>query len=156
MDFKASKHLIPIFDYDILHMQVNTPLFILLLVLVVMFCLNKLLFQPVLRTLDRRAAVLADLARQVEADRGEVDRLTQAYEADLAKARIEVAEVRQLAHMEAERASEAIVQQARKAGEDALDRAMTELRQDITRARTELVQAAQRLAAATATRVLNG
>lgn len=156
MDFKASKHLIPIFDYDILHMQVNTPLFILVLVLVVMFCLNKLLFQPVLRTLDRRAGILGDLARQAETHRAEVERLSQTYDADLAKARTEVAEVRQLAHMEAERASETIVQQARKAGEDAMDRAMTELRQDIARARSELSQAAQRLAASTATRVLNG
>ena len=113
MDFKASKHLIPIFDYDILHMQVNTPLFILLLVLVVMFCLNKLLFQPVLKTLDRRAGVLSKLAGEAESRKAEVERLTQSYEADLAKARMEVAEVRQLAHMEAERAAEAILAQAR-------------------------------------------
>jgi F-type H+-transporting ATPase subunit b len=156
MDFKTSPHLIPIFDYDILHMQVNTPLFILALVLVVMLCLNKLLFQPVLNTLERRAGILSRLSQQAEGHRGEVERLTQAYEADLAKARTEVAEVRQLAHVEAERAAEAIVQHARKAAEDTMDRAMTELRRDVARAHTELAQSAQRLAAATANRVLNG
>jgi F-type H+-transporting ATPase subunit b len=156
MEFKTSPHLIPIFDYDILHMQVNTPLFILVLVLVVMLCLNKLLFQPVLNTLDRRAGVLSGLAEKAEGHRAEVERLTQTYEADLVKARTEVAEVRQLAHVEAERAAEAIVQHARKSAEDAMDRAMTELRQDIARARKELAQSAQRLADATAKRVLNG
>jgi ribosomal protein L29 len=48
------------------------------------------------------------------------------------------------------------LKQARKVGEDAMDRAMTELRQDIARAKTELAQSAQKLAAATANRVLNG
>ena len=50
MNFRDSEYLIPIFDFDILNMQLNTPLFILALVLLVMFLMNRLLFQPVLRT----------------------------------------------------------------------------------------------------------
>ena len=55
MNFRDSDHLIPIFDFDILNMQLNTPLFILALVLFVMFFMNKLLFQPVLKALSVRA-----------------------------------------------------------------------------------------------------
>lgn len=154
MDFKSSPHLIPLFDYDILHMQVNTPVFILVLVLIVMLCLNKLLFQPVLRTLDRRAGVLADLAARAEAQRAEVERLTQQYDADLAKARAEVATVRQLAHLEAGQATEEILKQAYKAAEESMDRAMTELRQDVARAWGELERDSRTLAAAVVDRVL--
>ena len=41
MDYKASPHLVRIFDFDVLHMELNTPLYILALVLVVMFLLNR-------------------------------------------------------------------------------------------------------------------
>lgn len=156
MDYRASPFYKSIFDFGILNLDLNTPLFILVLVLVVMFCLNKLLFTPVLTTLERRATLLSDLAKQAEANKMEVERLTQSYEADLAKARAEVATVRAQAHQEAARATEQILEQARKTGAEALERAMKELEQDVARAKTELAQAAQRLAAATATRVLNG
>jgi len=156
MDFRSSPFYQPIFDFGILNLDLNTPLFILVLVLIVMFCLNKLLFRPVLMTLERRAGVLSQLADQAEKNRMEVERLTKAYEADLAKARSDVATVRQLAHVEAQQATDAILKQAHKAAEDTLDRAMMDLRQDVTRAKTELAKSAQQLAAATATRVLNG
>jgi F-type H+-transporting ATPase subunit b len=154
MDFKASPLYQPLFDFGILNLDLNTPLFILALVLIVMFCLNKLLFQPVLLTLERRQGMLERLSEEAERNRAEVERLTQTYEADLAKARAEVALARQLAHAEAERATEAVLKQARKTAEEMLDRAMTELRQDVARARAELPKAAQQLAAATANRVL--
>lgn len=155
MDFKASPFYQPLFDFGILNLDLNTPLFILALVLIVMLCLNKFLFQPVLQTLERRQGMLARLSEQAERDRAEVERLTQAYEADLAKARADVALARQLAHAEAERATEAILKQAHQAAKETLDRAMTELRQDVARARTELAKSAQSLAAATVNRVLN-
>lgn len=154
MDYRASPFYKSIFDFGILNLDLNTPLFILVLVLIVMFCLNKLLFQPVLATLERRATLLSDLAKQAEANKAEVERLTQAYEADLARARAEVATVRQLAHVEAERASDDILKRAREAADSTLDRAMTDLRGDIQRARAELAKSAEKLAAATANRVL--
>jgi F-type H+-transporting ATPase subunit b len=156
MDFRASPLYKPVFDFGILNLDLNTPLFILVLVLIVMFCLNKLLFQPVLATLERREGVLRQLAEQAGKNKAEVERLTKAYEADLARAREEVATVRALAHAEAQRATETILQQARKASESTLDRAMTDLRHDIVRAKTELAKSAQQLATATANRVLNG
>jgi F-type H+-transporting ATPase subunit b len=156
MDFRASPFYKPVFDFGILNLDLNTPLFILVLVVIVMIAMNRLLFRPVLLTLDRRAGALKALTDRAEQNKAEVDRLTQSYEADLAKARGEVATVRQKAHAEAAQATDAVLQQARKAAEGTLERAMAELSQDVQRAKGELAKSAQQLAAATANRVLNG
>ena len=41
-------------DYGLLHLQLATPLTVLAFILLMIFLLNKLFFQPVLRTLDQR------------------------------------------------------------------------------------------------------
>lgn len=156
MDYRASPLYKSVFDFGILNLDLNTPLFILGLVVIVMIAMNWLLFRPVLGTLERRAGALKALTDRAEQNKAEVDRLTQAYEADLAKARAEVATVRQLAHAEASRATDGVLQQARKAAEATLQQAMTELQQDVQRAKGELAKSAKQLAAATANRVLNG
>ena len=80
MNFRDSDHLIPIFDFDILNMQLNTPLFILALVLFVMFFMNKLLFQPVLKALEERESYLSGLSEGAAGQRAEFQRLTEEYE----------------------------------------------------------------------------
>ena len=155
MNYKASEHLIPIFDFDILHMQVNTPLFILALVLIVMFFMNRWLFKPVLATLDRREEHLAAMARKAEDLRAQIARLSASYEADLAKARAEVASVREQAHQQARQATEAIVGKAKEEANESLRKALEELSQDVVRVKADLMKSAQQLATAAANRVLN-
>ena len=45
-------------DYGMLHLQLATPVVVLIILFIMIFTLNKLLFQPVLRTLDNRNAVV--------------------------------------------------------------------------------------------------
>ena len=43
-------------DYGLLHLQLATPVVVLIILFIMIFTLNKLLFQPVLRTLENRSA----------------------------------------------------------------------------------------------------
>ena len=45
-------------DYGLLHLQLATPVAVLIVLLIMIVTLNKLLFQPVLRTLDNRKKVI--------------------------------------------------------------------------------------------------
>ena len=45
-------------DYGMLHLQLATPVVVLIILFIMIFTLNKLFFQPVLRTLDNRNAVI--------------------------------------------------------------------------------------------------
>ena len=154
MDYRASEYLIPIFDYGVLHLELNTALFILALFLVVMFLLNRLLFKPVLRTLDGRAALLtgiqADNARKAQ----EIAKLTGEYETRMAKIRDEVDRLRREARRESAKAAEGILAGARQAAEQNMSAALVELEREIQRARTEAMAGAKGLAGQITRRVL--
>ena len=155
MSFRDSEYLIPIFDFDILNMQLNTPLFIFALVLVVMFFMNRLLFQPVLRTLESRKSYLSGLGEGVAAQREEIGRQTADYGQKLEMVRGEVAQVRQEARKETQEAVEGILHSARQEADAELRRALSELEKEVEQARGELQQAAQGLAEKATDRILN-
>jgi F-type H+-transporting ATPase subunit b len=154
MNYKASPHLIEIFDFDILHMELNTALYILVLVLVVMYFLNRLLFRPVLRTLDNRAALRESLDKAAGAHRDEVASLGKDYEARLADVRAEVAQVRQESSRQTQSDVDGILSQARKAAQQDFEAAMGDLHQQVEAAKRELGDASRRLAEQTTNRIL--
>lgn len=147
---------IKVFDFGLLHMEVNTPLFILVLVLVLMFALNFLLFRPVLRTLDNRKAQAATQNEAAEGAAAEITRLADQYEADLTQMRGEVAQVRQEGHQAAQAEVARILSQAREAAQADFEGAMVELRQQIVEAGAELEAAAAGLAGQISQRLVNG
>ena len=154
MDYKASPHFIEIFDFDILHMDVNTALYILVLVLVVMFILNRLLFRPVIRTLDNRSRLMASLDEAAQNHRAEMARVTEDYEARLAEVRAEVARLRQETSRQTHAEMDAILGEARKEAQADFQTAMDDLRQQVEAAKRELSEASQRLAEQTTNRIL--
>jgi F-type H+-transporting ATPase subunit b len=154
MDYKASPHLIEIFDFDILHMELNTALYILVLVLVVMYFLNRLLFRPVLRTLDNRAKLRESLEEAAKAHRDEIARLTQDYEARLAEVLAEVARVRQESSRQSHGEVDAILSRAREEAQADYQAAMEDLRLQVEAAKRELGDASRRLAEQTTNRIL--
>jgi len=154
MDYKASPYLVKIFDFDLLHLELNTALYILVLVLVVMFLLNRLLFQPVLRTLENRSRLIQTLQEAAKAQREEIAKLGRDYEAKLTEARAEVARVRQESHRGTQAEVDAILAQARKEAQADFQAAVADLRQQVELAKRELGSAAQRLAEQTTQRIL--
>ena len=155
MNFRDSEYLVPVFDFDILNMQLNTPLFILALVLVVMFLMNRLLFQPVLKTLDSRQGYLAGLSEEAERQKGEIQRLTEDYGQQLEKVRGEVAQVRQDARKEIQEAVDATLYQARQQADAELRQALSELDKEVEQAKSQLQQAAEGLAEKAANQILS-
>ena len=155
MNFRDSDHLIPIFDFDILNMQLNTPLFILALVLFVMFFMNKLLFQPVLKALEERESYLSGLSEGAAGQKAEFQRLTEEYEQKLEHVKGEVAQVRQEARKEAQEAIDAILYKARQEADAELRQALSELDREVEQAKSELQQAVGGLAEKAAGQILN-
>ena len=89
-------------DYGLLHLQPQTPLLVMLIIGVMVIALNKLLFQPVLRTLDSRKQVVAESHQSLEQSKVELERLRQSYMDALHKAREQVQETLNHARNEAE------------------------------------------------------
>jgi len=154
MNYLDSPHLKRVFDFDILHMEWNTALYTLVLILIVMYFLNTLLFKPILRTLENRAKTEADLKKSVEDKSREVEQMTAAYEKQLENAREEVARVRSESHKDIQQAVEAILSKAREQAKGDFDKAMDEMRKEVDQARVELSESAKALAEQTANRIL--
>ena len=155
MNYQASPHLIRFFDFDLLHMELNTPLYTLALVLVVMFLMNKLLFRPVLQTLANRAKLMQSLQNAAVGHREQMDRLNQDYESRLAEVRAEVARVRAESGRETQREVNAILEQAHKEAQADFESALADLQQQVEAAKRELSAASQRLAEQTTNRILH-
>ncbi len=153
MDFR--QHAFDIFDFQILNLQLNTPLFILALVLVLMACLHWLLFRPVLRTLDGRQQELDRLGEDAEKEKAELARLVEEYKRDLDRVRGEVERVRLQGHAAAQQAQEQVLDQARQDAERHLQAALAELQEDVRQARATLGRVATTLAEQTTQRMLS-
>lgn len=154
MDYQQSPYLIEIFDFQLLHMELNTPLFMLVVVLVVVYFMNRWLFRPVMRTLDNRDGLLAQLQQSAEASRGEVRRMSEQYEQDLQRVRAEVSQVRGEAHAQAQREVAEIVGQARQQGRDEHAQAMRDMEGQVEQVRAELGEQARTLAEQATNRIL--
>ena len=122
--------------------------------LVTLFALYTILFKPMLAYLDARSAAIegerqkaADLETRLSARMAE-------YDAKLAAARAEVAELRSKRRKEAEGEYNSKVAAARTAAESRIAHALEELGADRLQARTSLVQSAQGLGAQIAANVL--
>lgn len=155
MAYQASPHLIRVFDYEILHMELNTVLYILVLALVVMFLMNRLLFRPVLRTLENRESLMETLQGNTAQRREEVQRLTEQYREDLARVREQVARVRAESHRETQQAVNEILAQARSEAQAEFDRAMQDLQGQFDQARARVSDTAHTLAEQATRRVLS-
>lgn len=154
-NYRESEYFYELFNFGLLHLNLNTALFILVLVLVVMFFLNRLLFRPVLRTLDNRAARLGSQSEAAEKDRLAVSALTTQYETDLVRVRNEVAQVRQESHQKTHAEVARILSEARTAAKADLDAALGELHTQTEAARVELEAATEGLATKISQRLVN-
>jgi F-type H+-transporting ATPase subunit b len=154
MDYTASPHLIRIFDFGVLHMEVNTPLYILVLVVVTMVLMHLLLFRPVLRTMDNRARLLQTLQASTTDARDRIEQLTRDYEAKLAEVRAEVARVRAESGRQTRADVDAVIEQAHQEAQAEYQAALADLRQQVEAAQRELSTASQRLAEQTTNRIL--
>ena len=154
MDYTKSDYLIPIFDYGVLHLELNTALFIFVLVLIVMYSMNRLLFNPVLRTLDNRTQMLGKLRDSTQQQLREIEALDRDYQTQLAQVREEVNAYRQEARRDAQDVVEDFLADARKAVETDLTSALSELEKEAQRLRDELAERVGGLAQHISRRVL--
>jgi len=85
-------------DYGLLHLQLATPVIVLIILFIMIFSLDKLLFQPVLRTLDNRSAAIEKSQKHVIQVSDEVERLKQDFQQKLDSVRAEVLNIRNVGH----------------------------------------------------------
>ena len=85
-------------DYGLLHLQLATPTAVLIVLFIMIVTLNKLLFQPVLRTLDNRNEVIEKSQNRVIQINKELEQLKEDFQQKLNLVRTEVLHFRNAGH----------------------------------------------------------
>jgi len=142
-------------DYGLLHLQLATPLVVLVIILIMIFTLNKLLFQPVLRTLDNRKQVIDGSESQVVRTTEELDKLRVEIDHKLHEARAQVMHLINEARDSGIHEKEAMIQAELEKVENELEQNRAELQQQVVTAKAELQTVSVEIATATATRLLS-
>ena len=118
-------------DYGLLHLQLATPFAVLIVLFIMIYALNKLLFQPVLRTLDNRTDAIAKSEQTVIQVSEEVESLKQDFQKKLDAVRMEALHLRNTGHEEGLAERESMIQEERKTLENEIEKNVAELREEI-------------------------
>ena len=118
-------------DYGLLHLQLATPFAVMIVLLIMIYALNKLLFQPVLRTLDNRSDAIAKSQQSVIQVTEEVESLRQEFQQKLDALRTEALHIRNSAHEESIVERESMILEERQTLENELEKNIAELEREI-------------------------
>ena len=118
-------------DYGLLHLQLATPFAVLIVLFIMIYALNKLLFQPVLRTLDNRTDAIAKSEQTVIQVSEEVESLKQDFQKKLDAVRMEALHLRNTGHEEGLAERETMILEERKTLENEIEKNIAELEGEI-------------------------
>ena len=118
-------------DYGLPHLQLATPFAVLIVLFIMIYALNKLLFQPVLRTLDNRTEAIAKSEQNVIQVSEEVESLKQDFQKKLDAVRMEALHLRNTGHEEGLAERESMILEERKTLENEIEKNIAELEGEI-------------------------
>lgn len=142
-------------DYGLLHLQLATPIVAFILLMVVLFAMNKLLFQPVFRTLDNRQKVVETSKTRSASLRVEINKMNQEYEEQLRTTQISVTQIYNETRQEAQKQKDEFLKEIRQTTEEEIEKAKASLAEELETAKAQLQNFTQNLAGMTADRLLN-
>ena len=118
-------------DYGLLHLQLATPVAVMIVLFIVIYSLNKLLFQPVLRTLDNRRETIAKSQQSVIQVSEEVESLKLEFQKKLDALRTEAIHHRNTGHEQGLAERESMILEERKTLENEIEKNIAELEGEI-------------------------
>ena len=142
-------------DYGLLHLQLATPLTVLVFILLMIFLMNKLFFQPVLRTLDQRKENIQGSMKQSERLSKELERMQSDFQHKLDETRKNVMEIHHSARDEAFKGREGMILQEREQLEEEMHNQSEMLQQDFASAKQRFNELTKQLSTQVSERLLN-
>ena len=142
-------------DYGLLHLQLATPVSVLLFILIMIFLLNKLLFQPVLRTLDQRKESVQGSIKQSERISKELERMQVNFQQKLDETRKGVMGIHHSTRNEAIRGREDLILKEREELETEMHNQSEKLQEDFASARKRFHELTKQLSSQVSERLLN-
>ena len=142
-------------DYGLLHLQLATPTAVLIILFIMIVTLNKLLFQPVLRTLDNRNEVIVKSQNRVIQINEELENLKEDFQQKLDKVRTEVLHLRNVGHEKGITARETMITEERAELQAEHDKNIAELDSEIATTKNYFAKLNQEISASISKQLLS-
>jgi len=142
-------------DYGMLHLQLATPAAVLIIIFIMIYSLNKLLFQPVIRTLDNRKEVIAKSQKRIIQVEVEVEHHKQDFQEKLNAVRAEVLNIRNVAHEKGIASREIMILEERKTLQKEFENNFDELSKEIKASKTSFAKLNKELSVAISKQLLS-
>ena len=142
-------------DYGMLHLQLATPAAVLIIIFIMIFTLNKLLFQPIIRTLDNRKEVIVKSQKRVGQVEGEVEHLKKDFQHKLNEVKAEVLNIRNLGREKGMASREAMIIEERKTLQKEFENNFDELSKEIKATKTSFSKLNKELSVAISKQLLS-
>tara|TARA_Y100001970_G_scaffold207525_1_gene252875 strand:+ start:941 stop:1459 length:519 start_codon:yes stop_codon:yes gene_type:complete len=142
-------------DYGMLHLQLATPTAVLLVILFMIVVLNKLLFKPVLRTLDNRKETIEKSQKNILSLTDELETLENKLREKLEKVRSEVLHLRNEGHEKGIVQREAMITEKRTELQNELEKKLDELKVQIETTKNSFSKLNQELSASISKQLLS-
>ena len=142
-------------DYGMLHLQLATPTAVLVIILFMIFVLNKLLFKPVLRTLDNRNQTIEKSQEKVLSSNRELEVLESELQKKLEEIRFEVLHLRNDGHDKGLSHRETMILEKRTELETELEKNLEELNNQIETTKNSFSKLNQELSASISKQLLS-
>ena len=142
-------------DYGLLHLQLATPFAVLIVLFIMIYALNKLLFQPVLRTLDNRTDAIAKSEQTVIQVSEEVESLKQDFQKKLDAVRMEALHLRNTGHEEGLAERESMILEERKTLENEIEKNIAELEGEIKSTKKKFTKLIEELSVSIRKQLIN-
>ncbi|GIT72596.1 MAG: hypothetical protein Ct9H300mP28_24100 [Pseudomonadota bacterium] len=137
------------------HLQLATPFAVMIVLFIMIYALNKLLFQPVLRTLDNRSDAITKSQQSVIQGSEEVESLKQEFQQKLDAIRTEALHIRNTEHKEGLAERESMILEERQTLENELEKNIAELEGEIKSTKTFFSKLNKELSASISKQLLN-
>ena len=142
-------------DYGLLHLQLATPFAVMIVLFIMIYDLNKLLFQPVLRTLDNRSDAITKSQQTVIQVTEEVESLKQEFQQKLDAIRTEALHIKNTEHKEGLAERESMILEERQILENELEKNIAELEREIKSTKTIFTKLNKELSESISRQLLN-
>ena len=142
-------------DYGLLHLQLATPVAVMIVLFIVIYSLNKLLFQPVLRTLDNRRETIAKSQQSVIQVSEEVESLKLEFQKKLDALRTEAIHHRNTGHEQGLAERESMILEERQILENEQKKSIKELEEEIMSTKKTFTKLNKELSALISRQLLN-
>ena len=142
-------------DYGMLHLQLATPTAVLIIILLMIVALNKLLFKPVLRTIDNRKKTIEENQEKVISVSKELEQLENEFQNKLDKVRFEVLHLRNHGYEEGISRREVMITEKRNELQNEIEKKLDELNGQIETTRNEFSKLNQELSASISKQLLS-